>query len=86
MFSPNVKVGYDMTKIFNAGFEYYGSVGPVTGFDPLRQQQQQIFAVTDLNFSPNWEFNFGVGVGMTGATDHLLVKMIIGRRFGAHKS
>ncbi len=86
VFSPNVKVGYDVTKIFNAGFEYYGSVGPVTGFDPLRQQQQQIFAVTDLNFSPNWEFNFGVGVGMTGATDHLLVKMIIGRRFGAHKS
>lgn len=45
-----------------------------------QQQQQQIFAVTDLNFSPKWEFNFGVGVGLTGATDHLLVKMIIGRR------
>jgi len=29
---------------------------------------------------------FGVGVGLTGATDHLLVKMIIGRRFGGRKS
>jgi hypothetical protein len=85
VFSPNVKVGYDVTKVFNAGFEYYGSVGPITGFDPLREQMQQIFAVTDLNFSPNWEFNFGVGVGMTAGSDHLLVKMIIGRRFGGHK-
>ena len=86
VFSPNVKVGYDVTKVVNAGFEYYGSVGPVTGFDPIQDQQQQIFAVTDLNLSKNWEFNFGVGIGMTGATDHLIVKMILGRRFGLHKT
>ncbi len=86
VFSPNVKVGYDVTKKVNAGFEYYGSVGPVTNFDPLQDQQQQIFAVTDLNFSKDWEFNFGVGMGMTGATDHLIVKMIIGRRFGGKKT
>ena len=85
VFSPNVKVGYDFTRQVNAGFEYYGSVGPITGFDPLREQQQQIFAVTDLNVSPNWEINFGVGVGLTGSSDHLLVKMILGRRFGAKK-
>ena len=72
-------------KVVNAGFEYYGSVGPVTDFDPLRDQQQQIFAVTDLNLSPSWEFNFGVGMGLTGSTDHLLVKMIIGRRVGGKK-
>jgi hypothetical protein len=82
-FSPNVKVGYDVTKAVNAGFEYYGALGPVTGFDPLRQQQQQLFAVTDLNVSPKWEFNFGVGVGLTAGTDHLLVKMIVGRRVTA---
>jgi hypothetical protein len=85
VFSPNVKVGYDITKVINGGFEYYGALGPVTGFDALRQQQQQVFAVTDLNLSPNWEFNFGVGVGLTGGSDHLLVKMIIGRRFGGKK-
>jgi hypothetical protein len=81
VFSPNVKVGYDITKVVNAGFEYYGSVGPVTGFDPLREQQQQFFAATDLTFSEKWEFNFGVGVGVTGTTDHLILKMILGRRF-----
>jgi hypothetical protein len=81
-FSPNFKAGYDITKKINAGLEYYGALGPVTGFDPLRDQQQQIMPTVDLNLSPNWEFNFGVGIGVTQGTDHLLVKMILGRRFG----
>jgi hypothetical protein len=81
-FSPNFKAGFDFSKKVNAGIEYYGALGPVGSFDPLREQQQQIIPAMDLNLSPNWEFNFGVGVGMTGATDHLLVKMILGYRFG----
>jgi hypothetical protein len=84
-FSPNFKVGYDVTKKVAAGFEYYGSLGPITGFDPLRDQQQQLIPTIDLNLGPQWEFNFGVGVGMTRGTDHLLVKLIIGRRFGKSK-
>jgi hypothetical protein len=79
-FSPNVKVSYDVTKRVTLGFEYYGAVGTITGFDPLRDQQQAIMPALDLNLGPNWEFNLAAGVGMTGGTDHLLVKMIIGRR------
>jgi len=37
--------------------------------------------VSDLNVSPLWEINIGVGLGVTAATDHLIVKGIIGRRF-----
>ena len=81
-FSPNVKVSYDVTKRVAAGVEYYGAYGPLSGFDPLKEQQQQILPAIDLNLSPQWEFNFGVGVGVTGGTDHLLVKMILGYRFG----
>ncbi len=36
----------------------------------------------DLDLGPDWELNFGVAFGITHATDHLLVKMILGRRFG----
>ena len=81
VFSPNLKVSYQATKKIAAGFEYYGETGPVTGFDPLREQQQQIFPTIDVDFGPDWEFNFGVGVGLTQNTDHLIVKMILGRRF-----
>jgi hypothetical protein len=84
-FSPNFKAGFDFTKKINAGLEYYGALGPVTCFDPLRDQMQQIMPTIDLNLSPKWEFNFAVGVGVTRSTDHLLVKMILGRRFGGGK-
>ncbi len=85
-FSPNAKVGYDFSKVVSGGLEYYGAVGPVGSFDPLAEQQQQFFPSIDLNVSPEWEINFGVGVGVTRSTDHLIVKAIIGRRFSwGHK-
>ena len=80
-FSPNLKVSYDVTKRVSAGFEYYGSLGPVGNFDPIGQQQQQILPAIDLNLSPKWEVNFGVGVGVTAGTDHIIVKGILGYRF-----
>ncbi|HXJ05064.1 MAG TPA: hypothetical protein VNH65_08200 [Candidatus Acidoferrum sp.] len=81
IFSPNVKISYDFTKKITGGIEYYGSVGPATDFSPISQQQHQIFPAIDLNLSPNWEVNFGLGVGLTGSTDHLIAKMILGYRF-----
>jgi hypothetical protein len=80
-FSPNVKVSYDFTKKIAGGLEYYASYGPLSGFDPLQDQQQQFFPSIDIDFAPQWEFNFGVGVGATRSTDHLIVKCIVGRRF-----
>jgi hypothetical protein len=80
-FSPNVKVSYDFTKRIAGGLEYYASYGSIGGFDPLREQQQQFIPSIDLDLGPQWEFNFGVGVGTTSSTDHLIVKCIVGRRF-----
>jgi hypothetical protein len=85
-FSPNAKVSYDFSKRISGGLEYYGSLGPATTFDPLAEQQQQFFPSVDLNVSPDWEINFGVGWGVTRATDHLVVKAIIGRRFSWKKA
>lgn len=81
VFSPNIKVGYDFTRRLQAGLEYYGATGPIFTPSTLHDQQHQIFAVADLNVSPDWEINFGAGVGMTASTDHLIVKGIVGRRF-----
>ena len=80
-FAPGAKIGYDFTKKINAGFEYYADYGDLRAFDSLHNQQQQLFVVTDLNVSPKWEINFGVGVGPTAATDHIIVKGILGRHF-----
>jgi len=80
-FAPNAKVSVEATKLISPGIEYYGSLGPLGNFSSWREQQQQIFPVIDLNFSPKWELNFGVGFGLTHSTDGLLVKLIVGRQF-----
>jgi|SRR5580704_14210807 hypothetical protein len=80
-FSPNAKVSYDFTKKIAGGLEYYAAYGSLSDFAPLRDQQQQFFPAIDIDFAPEWEFNFGVGRGTTHSTDHLIVKCIIGRRF-----
>jgi hypothetical protein len=81
-FSPNVKFAYDVVKRVAFGLEYYGAYGPLTGFDPVRETQQMFIPAVDIDFGKRWEFNFGVGVGTTQATDHLLIKTILGYRFG----
>ena len=80
-FAPAVKVSYDFTRKISGGLEYYADYGSITNIASLHDQQQQIFPAIDLNVSPKWEINFGVGVGATASTDHLIVKGILGRRF-----
>jgi len=87
-FAPGVKISWDFTKVVAGGVEYYADYGSLRDIAPLHDQQQQIFPAIDLNVSPDWEINFGVGVGPTAATDHWIAKVIIGRRFnwGRHTS
>jgi len=80
-FSPNFKFSYDFNKVISGGLEYYGAIGPIGNFDAIGEQQQQFFPSIDLNVSPDWELNFGLGVGVTHSTDHLIMKAIVGRRF-----
>jgi len=80
-FAPSAKVSFELTKVVDVGFEYYGSLGPIGHFSTFDEQQHQIFPTIDLNLSPNWEFNFGVGFGLTKSTDGLILKLILGYRF-----
>ncbi len=74
----------DSFCVFNkesrCGLQYYADYGSITSITSLHDQQQ-IFPAIDLNVSPKWDTNFGVGAGSTAATDHWIVKAIIGRRF-----
>ncbi len=81
IFSPNVKVSYDISKVVAIGPEYYGSTGPFFHYDSFQNQMHQLFAAVDLNTDPDWEFNGGVGYGFTRATEKAIFKIIIGRRF-----
>ncbi len=84
VFSPNAKMSYAFTKVIAAGFEYYGSIGPLSKFSSFQQQQQQLFFAIDLDIIKDWEFNVGYGVGFTNATDKSILKCIVGYRL--HKA
>ena len=79
--SPNVKASYDTTKKITVGIEYYGTLGPVSEYDPFDAQQHQLFPSLDLNVGEAWEINAGIGFGLTLSTDRFIAKIIIGRRF-----
>ena len=85
-FSPNAQAAIDVSPRVNVALEYYGGFGPVNEPVGLNQSSQQIYPAVNLDFGDDWEFNLGIGVGVTPATDRLLVKMIVGRRLGRERS
>ena len=80
-FEPGVKVAWNVTPLVAAGVEYYGATGSVTHFLPRDEQRHMIFPTVDLEVSPDWELNFAVGRGLTGSSEHWILKSIVGYRF-----
>ena len=81
-FAPNAMMTYELTRRLTAGLEYYGGFGPLTDLEPWRSGAQQLFPAMNVDFGPDWEFNAAVGIGLTDSAEPLLVKVILGRRFG----
>lgn len=81
-FGSAFKCSYDATKKVALGLEYYGGYGALDKFLPVHSQQHQLFGVVDLNFGEDWEFNSGLGWSLNSAADRLILKFIVGRRFG----
>lgn len=80
--APAAKVGVDVAPKVAVGVEYYGEAGTTKRLQPWRANGQQLFAVVDLDLAPQWEFNGGVGFGLTSAADPLALKLILGYRIG----
>ena len=82
VFSPNLKLKYDINKYIALGTEYYGAVGTFNGLFPFPQEEHQVFIAADLDLDPNVELNFGYGWGFTSSTDNAIFKVIFGYRIG----
>jgi hypothetical protein len=77
-FAPATRVAYDFSTKWAIAAEEYDDFGPLRGFHPLSQQQHQLFGVFDYGGKP-WMIEGGVGVGLTNASDHLVLKLILSR-------
>ncbi len=77
-FAPATRVAYNINKTWAIAAEEYADFGPLRAFYASAQQQHQLFGVFDYHGKP-WTIEGGVGVGLTNATDHLVLKLILSR-------
>jgi hypothetical protein len=79
-FAPAARLARKFGPDLYAGFEYYGDFGKIGDFKAVEEQQHTLFAVTDFKLGV-LDVNFGVGYGLTPASDRWVVKAILGYAF-----
>jgi len=79
-FAPAARLARKFGEDLFAGFEYYADFGKIGDFSKLADQQHTLFAVTDFKLGV-FDVNFGVGYGLTPASDRFVVKTIVGYAF-----
>ena len=79
-FAPAVRLARNLGQDRFIGLEYYADFGKIGDFLPLKQQSQQLFAVTDFKVN-KIDVEFGTGFGFTPGSDRLIVKAIFSYAF-----
>jgi hypothetical protein len=79
-FAPAVRLARNLGQDCFIGLEYYADFGKIGDFLPLRQQSQQLFAVTDFKVN-KIDVELGTGFGFTPGSDRFIVKAILGYAF-----
>ncbi len=80
-FAPSGLVSYDLLPWLTPAVEYYGDIGPLRTIPSTSQQQHFVVPAINLNLLPQLEFNVGVGIGTTKASQGIFLKSIIGWTF-----
>ncbi len=65
---------------FAVGLEHYAGLGTLARTSPFGQQSSTLYTVVDYS-GHGWELNFGVGRGLTSASDAWSIKAIVGFPF-----
>jgi hypothetical protein len=75
---PETRVAAALSERFKVALEEYDDFGPLGRFLPASKQSHQLFAVLDIN-TKAVGIECGVGAGLTGASDHWVLKLILSR-------
>jgi hypothetical protein len=79
-FTPAARVARKLGPDLFVGLEYYADFGEIGNFAKFADQQHTLFAVTDFKLGV-FDVNFGIGYGLTPASDRWVVKTIVGYAF-----
>jgi hypothetical protein len=80
LFEPNLKYAYSANPKASIGMEYFGNTGKIFNPSKLSNQEHQLYLVLDLFVHPLYEFNLGVGKGLTDVSNGTIIKCFVGRR------
>jgi len=77
-FVPATRLAYNASSAWAVAVEEYADFGPVRRFLGRENQVHQLYGVVDHTGAP-FDLEFGVGFGLTDASDHLTIKVILSR-------
>ncbi len=80
-FPPAAGLSYHLLDWLEPRLEYWGDTGPLSPLASVDRQQHFIVPGFDLLLTPPLKFNFGVGFGLTRASNGVFVKSTIGWLF-----
>ena len=63
--------------IIKPGLEFYGKMGEISDLKAPEQQRHVIFPTVEMLIGPRIKWHLGVGIGLTKATDNLILKSIL---------
>jgi hypothetical protein len=75
--APAARLARKFGKNLSLGVEYYTGLGPIQDIVPFNEQQHNIYAVADFKIG-RWDVNAGIGYGLTGGSDRVMAKLILG--------
>jgi len=79
---PSARIGWQLSKSLTPSLEYYSSLGPIGNFLPGKEQIHLLFPGADWKIAKQVKWSFGLGVGMTDAGSHLILKSRFEFEFG----
>lgn len=74
------KAVHEVVPGFSLGAEYYRDIGTLAQRLPREEQDRTLYLIAEAERG-RWNINFGVGHGLTPATDNWTIKTIIGYSF-----
>jgi len=77
-FAPSTRIAYNASSKWAIAAEEYSDYGPLRQFYAAREQGHQAYAVVDHG-SKFLDIEFGVGFGLTHASDKITLKLILSR-------
>ena len=85
-FVPSVRFAVNPVERWSVALETYSDFGRVSDIAPGAEQAHQIFGVIDHTTKSGLEMDFGIGVGVTDASDKVTLKMILAKDLNARKT